>query len=89
MTELTTSGFWLVRRVDGKQATVVEVKQALAGQGASKVQVVQDAVLEALGIEHGIRVEFPQWDQSRDLRRVSLMRASFGVLCGRYLTGCT
>lgn len=64
-------GFWLVRRADGKTASVGEVREALAGQGAFNVQAAQPTILEALGIDHGIRVEFPQWDQARDLRRVS------------------
>ena len=64
-------GFWIVRRADGKPSSVAEIRQALAGQGASNIQEAQDTVLQALGIDHGIRVEFPQWDQSRDLRRVS------------------
>lgn len=64
-------GFWLVRRADGNPATVAEVQRALVSMGTARVQVLQDKILEALGIDHGIRVEFPQWDQSRDLRRVS------------------
>ena len=66
-------GFWLVRRADGKPASVAEVREALTGQGASSVQKAQPTILEALGIDHGVRVEFPQWDQARDLRRVTAL----------------
>lgn len=61
-----------MRCADGKRTSVAEVRQALEGQGASSIQEAPPMVLEALGIHHGIRVEFPQWDQSRDLRRVSI-----------------
>lgn len=61
-----------MHRADGKCSSVAEVRQALEGQGTCSIQEAQPMVLEALGIDHGIRVEFPQWDQSRDLRRVSL-----------------
>ena len=59
-------------RADGSRSSVAEIRQALEGQGTSSIQEAQPTVLEALGIDHGIRVEFPQWDQSRDLRRVSV-----------------
>lgn len=61
-----------MNRADGKRSSVAEVREALEGQGTSIIQEAQPMILEALGIDHGIRVEFPQWDQSRDLRRVSV-----------------
>lgn len=64
--------FWFVYREDGAFITVDEVEMAIRGLGNASVEVAPSTLARKFDRGYGIKVQFEQWDEHRDLSRVSI-----------------